>query len=230
MKVVVVGLGQFGFAAATLFARSGVETIAIDRDMALVERIKDEVSLSVCADATSIENLKAHGVEEADVLVAAIGRDFESLVLAVVHANKLGIPRIIARAASDAHVRVLKAVGTHEVVNPERDAAGTMVQRLLMPESGCQRVSELLSTVTVPLPSGIVGRTLADHRDDLAERFQVALFAVQRTGEEGEELLVLPSTRLQAGDRMHLGGTDTNLTRALQGGVAGRNGRAESAG
>lgn len=217
MKAVVVGLGQFGFAAASLFARSGVDTIAIDIEMSVVERIKDEVSLAICADATSLENLVAHDVGDADVLIAAIGQDFEALVMVVVHATKLGIPRIVARSASDAHVRVLKAIGTHEVVNPEREAAGTMVQRLLSPDKGSRRLSSLLSAVEMDLPKGLAGRTLGDHREDLLERYEVALFAVERAGEGGEELFVRSSTRLLEGDRLHLAGTATNLSRVLHG-------------
>ena len=217
MKAVVVGLGQFGYATAVHLERSGVETIVFERELSLVERIKDEVSHSVCADATVPENLLAHGIGEADVLVSAIGDDFEAQVLVVVHAIRLGVARVVARATSDVHLRVLRAVGAHEVVSPESEAAGAIVQRLLMPEAGSRQLSPLLSTLEADLPEGVGGRLLCDHRDDLLQHYHVALFAVERASEKGSELLVDPGTRLEVGDLLHIAGSDSGLAHFLQG-------------
>src|SRR5687767_7227161 len=132
MKCAVIGLGEFGLSVAIGLARNGAEVIAADNDMNRVNRAKDEVALAVRLDASHEHALKAHGLAEVDVLVAAIGADFEAQVMVVVHAKELGIKKIVARATSPDHIRVLKAVGADEVFNPEDEAARWTVQRLLI--------------------------------------------------------------------------------------------------
>ena len=100
MKSVVIGLGDFGYAAARLLAQNGVEVIAIDVNMELVKSIRDDVTLAVCLDATKKDALAAQGVGNADVLIAAVGGNFEAQVLAVVHAKRLGVEYVIARAVT----------------------------------------------------------------------------------------------------------------------------------
>ncbi|MCY2961665.1 MAG: TrkA family potassium uptake protein [Planctomycetota bacterium] len=131
MKVAVVGLGLFGRALAVDLARAGAEVVAVDTDMALVEDVRDEVALAVCLDATDAKELRAQGIHKVDVLVASIGNDFEANQLLVVLAVELGIPRIVARAPSANHARILKLLGAHEVVLPEIEVAERMARSLL---------------------------------------------------------------------------------------------------
>lgn len=132
MKYAVIGLGAFGSSAARQLFRKGAEVIAVDVNMDRVNSVKDEVSLVVRLDATHENALRSHGIGDVDVLIAAIGNNFEAQVLVVVHAKQHGIKKIIARATTPDHIRVLKAVGADEVFNPEETAARWMVQRLLI--------------------------------------------------------------------------------------------------
>ncbi len=131
MKVAVVGLGLFGRALAVDLARAGAEVVAIDTDMSLVDDVRDEVAVAVCLDATDVKELRAQGIHRVDVLVASIGNDFEANQLLVVLAKELGIQRIVARAPSANHARILKLLGAHEVVLPEVEVAERMARTLL---------------------------------------------------------------------------------------------------
>jgi len=131
MRVAVVGLGLFGRALAVDLARAGADVVAIDSDQALVDDVRDEVALAVCLDATNERELRAQGVHKVDVLVASIGNDFEANQLLVVLARELGIPRVLARAPSANHARILKLLGAHEVVLPELEVAERMARALL---------------------------------------------------------------------------------------------------
>jgi trk system potassium uptake protein TrkA len=119
MKCAVIGLGEFGQAAAVGLARNGVEVIAVDVKLERVNAIKDQVTLAVCLDGSQETAMQAHGIGTVDVLIAAIGNNFEAQVLAVVHAKELGIKKIVARATTPDHHRVLVAVGADHVFNPE---------------------------------------------------------------------------------------------------------------
>ena len=60
MKCVVIGLGDFGRAVATGLARTGVEVIAVDRNMDRLNAVKDEVAMAIRMDATHRDVLEAH--------------------------------------------------------------------------------------------------------------------------------------------------------------------------
>lgn len=179
MKCAVIGLGDFGRATAIGLARAGAEVIAIDRNMDRLNLVRNEVALAIRLDATHRDALEAQQVDKADVLVAAIGQNFEAQVLVVVHARTMGIKRIVARALTEDHRRVLEAVGAGEVFNAEEEAARTMVQRLTI--SNIRNYFELadgFSLVEVEAPAGTVGRTLREL--DLRQRFRVNLVAIKR--------------------------------------------------
>ncbi|MBL8863338.1 MAG: TrkA family potassium uptake protein [Planctomycetes bacterium] len=131
MKVAVVGLGLFGRALAVDLARAGAEVVAVDTDQELIDGVRDDVALAVCLDATDERELRAQGIDKVDVLVASIGNDFEANQLLVVLARELGIPKVVARAPSANHARILKLLGAHEVVLPEIEVAERTARALL---------------------------------------------------------------------------------------------------
>jgi trk system potassium uptake protein TrkA len=182
MKFAVIGLGEFGRSAALGLARKGAEVIAVDRSMDRINRVKDEVALAVCLDASHEHAVKMHGIDEVDVLIAAIGDNFEAQVLLVVHARQAGIPRVIARATTPDHIRVLKAVGADDVFNPEEEAARWMVQRLLITNiTSYFELAEGFSVVEVEAPKALVGKTLAEV--NLRRRFRLNLVAIKEKAE-----------------------------------------------
>jgi len=218
VKAVVVGLGQFGAEAARALERSGVDTIAIDSDKAVVERIKDDVTLAVCTDGTFKQNLEEHGVGGADLLLAGIGEDFEAQILVVVLAKQVGVKRVIARGASDVHARVLRAVGADEVIHPEREAAHATVLRALIPAGGAPvNLSKGLYATEVAAPERIAGRTVTDLTKRLLEE-RVTIFAIRREGEDGaSETMLAPDVEIQEGDALLLAGSESDLARTVTG-------------
>jgi len=210
MKAVVVGLGQFGSSAAIALARAGAETIAMDVDMAPVDAIKDQVDYAVCTDASAKGALGKHGGDAADVLLAAIGEDFEAQILVVVEAKRIGIGRVVARANTEVHRRVLEAIGADVVVNPEHEAAQETVLRLIAPgESINVQIVEGLAVFETKATGGMTGRTLRDQGDDLFHRRGIRLVAVRRVTENGEATVHLdPDARIEEGDSLFLAGGD----------------------
>lgn len=228
MKAAVIGLGQFGTAAARALARAGVDTLAIDSDPAPVDRLKDEVDLAVCTDGTVQANLEDQGVGDVDLLVAGIGADFEAQILVIVAAKQLGIARIIARAASEVHGRVLLAVGADEIVYPEKEAAHGAILRTLVPARGTPvNLGDGLTVVEITAPEGLVGRVFRDIAGDVAERHAVALVAIRRPPEPDEngkrhgevETILSPDERVREGDSLVLAGDGSGIAKA-----AGRTG------
>jgi trk/ktr system potassium uptake protein len=217
MKYAVIGLGEFGRSAAVGLFRKGAEVIAVDTNMDRVNSVKDEVSLAVRLDATHENALKSHGLGEVDGLIAAIGNNFEAQVLVVVHAKEHGIRKIIARATTPDHIRVLQAVGAHEVFNPEETAARWMVQRLLIQNiSNYFELAEGFSVVEVNAPASVVGKTIEEL--NLRRRFRINLVGIKKqicdsTGHEVEQFNPVPPPTevVREGDVLALVGSVLDL-------------------
>jgi trk system potassium uptake protein TrkA len=207
-------LGEFGRSAALGLFRKGAEVIAVDINMDRVNSVKDGVSLAVRLDASHEYALHSHGIGDVDVLIAAIGDNFEAQVLVVVHAKQHGIRKIIARATTADHIRVLRAVGADEVFNPEETAALWMVQRLLITNiSNYFELAEGFSVVEVSAPPSIVGKTIEEL--NLRRRFRINLVAIKRFSEkqvlEQFNPVPLPEEVIREGDVLALVGSVLDL-------------------
>ncbi|MCK5573225.1 MAG: TrkA family potassium uptake protein, partial [Bacteroidetes bacterium] len=130
-KFAVIGLGHFGSQLAAELAAKGAEVLAIDDDLDRVDDIKDKVTYTVRLDATDESALRSQGIGEFDAVVVGIGDDFESTLLAVAMLQQVGVKRIIARATSSVHERILQHLGLSEVVLPSVEAAERLANSLL---------------------------------------------------------------------------------------------------
>jgi trk system potassium uptake protein TrkA len=216
MKIAVIGLGQFGRALALRLARSGADVIAVDRDMEVVQELRDDVALAAKLDATDERSLRSQGIDQVDVLVAAIGGDFEANQLVVVQAKRLGIKRVVARAESAVHKRILELIGADEVVMPEEEAAERVSQLVMRPS--LQSYFELVdgySIVEAELPTAWAGKTIADL--NLRHRYGVNLIAIKRVVDERESInaVPMPSDAFQVGDVLAIAGSDESLKRLV---------------
>jgi trk system potassium uptake protein TrkA len=135
MKIAIVGMGLFGRALAVQMARSGAEVIVIDTNIELIKALRDEVALAVCMDATDEIEFQAQGLDKVDVLVASIGNNFEANQFVVMLAKQFGVKRVIARAPSQRHEKILRMLGADEVLLPEVQAGESLGHRLLSEEA-----------------------------------------------------------------------------------------------
>ncbi|MFO7654527.1 MAG: TrkA family potassium uptake protein [Candidatus Krumholzibacteriia bacterium] len=131
MKVAVFGLGRFGASAAETLYREGAEVLAMDRNMRMVEAIKDRVSVAVAADATDRDNLVAYDVADMHTALVAIGTNFEASVLVTMLCKDLGVERVIAKAVNPLQERVLREVGADRVILPEEEMGLRLAEHIL---------------------------------------------------------------------------------------------------
>jgi trk system potassium uptake protein TrkA len=216
-KVAVFGLGQFGASVAVSLCRDGVEVLAVDRSLRLVEQIQDEVSVAVAFDATDRENLLAYDVGSMDAAIVAIGTDFEAAVLVTVLCKELGVPYVVVKVNSPLRRRVLQSVGADLTVMPEEEMGHRLAEHLAH-ESVVDFVElpKGYSLRRLPVPKAWADSTLADL--SLLKRERLNLIQVVRAaGAEGEEPERIPlphgEIRLHAGDFVDVIGPDDVLNR-----------------
>lgn len=218
-KFAVIGLGRFGSRLAANLAAAGQEVIAIDHDTAIIERLRDRVTLAVALDCTDEGALKSQGVAEVDAAIVCIGESFETNVLATRILKDLGVKRVISRAVTPTMGRVLARVGADELVNPEDEAADRWSTRLVSPLVLNQfELAGGHSVVEIATPESWVGKTLAELK--LRSEWSLHVVAIKHidspaeTG-AGREILQLPipDQPLEPADRLILLGRDADLAR-----------------
>lgn len=128
--VVVIGMGRFGSSLARELMEHGVEVLGIDAEEKHVREHAAYLTEAVTADTTDAEALRQLGVDEVERVVVAIGSDLEDSILTASNLVELGVSDIWAKADSDAHARILRQLGVHHVIRPERDT-GRRVAHLL---------------------------------------------------------------------------------------------------
>jgi trk system potassium uptake protein TrkA len=120
-QFLVIGLGRFGGALAETLAELGRDVLGVDLDEKLVQRYADQLTHVVQCDTTDPEAMAQIGAAEFRTAVVAIGTDMEASILTTALLSDLGVPRIVAKAITAAHGKILERVGAHRVIFPERD-------------------------------------------------------------------------------------------------------------
>ncbi len=189
MRFAVIGLGSFGSYLARTLYEKGHEVLVIDKDKDKVEEAKDFSSQAVWMDSADKESLRALGVQDMDVVVVSLGPEMEPSILTVLYLHELGVNRILAKALSPDHGKILEAIGATEVIYPERDMAVRLAQRLssrnvleYLP------LAENISIQEIVPPEAFIGKKLRDL--DLTNRYRVQVIAVRQLVPDG--LIFIP--------------------------------------
>lgn len=178
MRFAVLGMGSFGSNVARTLFEQGHEVMAVDRDKDMVEAVKDFVTHAVQMDAADRENLQALQVEDVDVAVVSLGPKMEPSILAVLYLHEMGARRIIAKALTEDHGKILESVGATEVIYPEKDMAVRTAQRLTSPNVlECHPLLSGLSIQEIAPPNKFIGKSLSQL--DLRNKYGIQVIAVK---------------------------------------------------
>jgi trk system potassium uptake protein TrkA len=129
-RFVVIGLGKFGSEVArTLFER-GHEVVGIDSDPQRVQDLRDHCTRPVTTDSTEQENLRALDLAGADAAVVSLGERMDASILVTLYLKELGLRKIVVKAVSEDHGKILSLIGATAVVLPERDTAQRLARAL----------------------------------------------------------------------------------------------------
>ena len=222
-RVAVIGLGRFGMAVVDQLASSGVQVIAVDSDRELVDESSHKVDGAVARDATDERALRSQEIHKVDVLIVAIGENFEAALLTAAIAKKqLKIPRVICRAATTIHAEIFIQIGADEVIQPESETGRQLARKLANPFlEDFIDLGEGFTLIELHAPSAFRGKTLRDL--NLRVRYGVNLVAIRRTVrstekngvEQTRESLSVPQADeiIQTEDMLLLIGATENLSR-----------------
>ena len=212
MKFAVIGMGSFGGNVAETLDKKGAEVLAVDIDKDKIESLKNKVSHAVCMDAASKENLLALGIQDMDVVIVSLGPDMESSILTVLYLHEMGVSRIVAKALSEDHAKILEAVGATEVIFPEKDMAIKTALRLINPN--VLEYLPLLSGIgiqEIAPPEKFIGKNLREL--DIRNKYDIQVIAIRELIPEKTTFIPKADFVIKDSDILIIMGSDTQLAR-----------------
>jgi trk system potassium uptake protein TrkA len=177
-RVVVIGLGIFGFNIAKDLYENGIEVIAIDKDKEVIQKIRDYSTKAVLADGTDKEVMESIGIQEDDVVIVSFGEDLAAATLITLHLKEMKIKHIIVKAPDEDHKHVLEKVGATEVVIPEKEMADKIAKSLISPNVlDYIPLSEDYTICELVPPTSFMGKTIGEIH--LRSKYHIEVIAVR---------------------------------------------------
>lgn len=205
----VIGLGRFGNWLALTLAENGQEVLVLDNDGEKVKLIQDSVHQAFVAPRCDHATLEEAGLQNCGTVIVCIGEHVEASILATLNVIELGVPRVIAKAISPEHGKVLQKIGA-EVVYPEKDSAVRLANALTTTHAlNYIDLSPQYAISELALTEKLDGLTILDA--DLRKRFHLNIIAIVRDNNTIVELT--PDFVMHTGDLIAIVGTKVNITK-----------------
>lgn len=210
MKFAVIGLGSFGSNIAKTLYEKGNEVLAVDEDKEKIDEVKNFVSHAVHMDAADKENLQALGIKDMDVVIVSLGPEMEASILTVLYLNEMGTKRIVAKALTEDHAKILELVGATETIYPEKDMAIKTALKL-----SCPNVLEYLPLISgfgiqeIAPPEKFIGKNLREL--DLRNKYGIQVIAIKELIPEKTTFVPKSDFVLKDSDILVIMGKDKQL-------------------
>ncbi|HAX73760.1 MAG TPA: TrkA family potassium uptake protein [Firmicutes bacterium] len=176
----IIGLGRFGLALADQLADYNDDILVIDRDETRLKNIQDKVANVYSLQQLDKNSLAETGIQNCETVIVCIGEDMQMSIITTLNVIELGVPRVIARAVSVEHGRVLEKIGA-EVIYPERDRALRLAQMLMQSRAlECIQLSDEFSISQFDLHRVYEGISIIDA--DFRNRFGLNIIAISSDG------------------------------------------------
>jgi len=213
-SVLVIGLGRLGRHLAGKMQEMGNDVMVIDQSAELVEALGDEFTDCMIGDCTNENVVQSLGVENFDICFVTIGDDFQSSLVITYLLKKLGARCVVAKARQDIQAELLKSIGAHEVIFPEKEMAEKLAVRYnadnifdFIPLTGD------LALYEIDLPDRWSGRTILDV--NVRANYNVSIIAVKR----GDEMHMMPGANyvFRPDDHLMVAGSSSDVFRITSG-------------
>jgi len=170
--------------------------LVIDSDPRRIEKIKDLVTDAIIADAREKNILQEFIQPDIDAVIVNLGDTIESSALVTLHLKEIGVNDIIVKVFEEIHGKILKKLGATEIINPEKDTATRLAERLTAPNL-IEHIplAPEYSIVEVALPDKFAGKTLKELQ--LRNKFNLEVIAVKDVLSEKFKLIPSADYKLE---------------------------------
>ncbi len=188
-RVVVIGLGIFGFNIAKDLYENGFEVVAIDKNKEVIQKIRDFSTKAILADGADKEVIESIGIQPDDVVIVSFGEDLAASTLITLRLKEMKVRNIIVKAPNEDHKHVLEKVGATEVIIPEREMADKVAKSLISPNVlDYIPLSDEYTICEIAPPPSFMGKSIADLH--LRSKYHIEVIAVREM--LPERLIMVP--------------------------------------
>jgi trk system potassium uptake protein TrkA len=182
-KFAVIGLGNFGMNIARSLIENNCEVLGIDLDKNTVEKGKDFLTYAITANPASKAILQSVGITEYDAVILSIGQEMVSSILISLYLKEIGAKKIIARAISDDHEKILLKLGVDTVIFPEKDMAVRIGKALSMKNAvDYLPLTKEYAIIEVTPPPGFIGKNLREL--NIGARYRCQILGIKNFADE----------------------------------------------
>ena len=203
----IIGLGRFGTSLALELAKAGKEVVVLEIDESKLNAVKGFIEHIHPVDEINREVLLESGISHCGTVIVCIGKDIESNILATLNVIELGIPRVIAKANSEDHGRVLEKIGA-EVVFPELEMGSRLAKSLVSLRTlDFLELDDDISITEVRLSKHFDNKTL--HDLNFRKRYNLNIIAI--THDDKTDVNIMPETILYEKDEVVVIGKNDDI-------------------
>ncbi len=213
MRVLIIGGGTVGRALAARLDDRGENVVIVEQDTDVVEIARNKGFSVHIGDGTDSEELRAAGIENAKIVVAATGDDDANLLVSQLADSKFDVETIIARANNPDNVDAFEDLGVRTVSSAMATAWG--IDNLIERPALANWMTELgrsgdVQEIEVTAEAHI-GKTIGDLDDELPSGVMIALVS-----RDGETKVPNPAFTIEEGDHLTFLGRREGVREALE--------------
>jgi trk system potassium uptake protein TrkA len=218
MYVVVAGAGHMGTHLVSRLIAAGHETVVIDVDKEVTDRLFSELGVVVfTGSATDVNVLDEAGIKRAAVAVAMTGRDADNLAFCLL-ARYYGVPRVLARMLNPQYQVPYRLVGASKIHSESDILVESFLTSIEYPEIGSLmpvgKGDLVVFDVSVAPGSPIAGRPVAELVRGSEFPRGCLFIATELPGDEVQ--VIEGNTVLRGGSRVIMAAHRPDLPRLLR--------------
>ncbi len=162
-KYAIIGLGNFGLNIARSLMENGCEVLGIDLMKETVDKAKDYLTHAIVANPSNKSILESMGISDYDGVIVSIGQEMASSILISLYLKELNAKKIIVRAISEDHEKILEKLGVDDVIFPEKDMAIRIGKTISMKNAlDYLPLTDEYSIIEMPPPAEFIGKSLRE--------------------------------------------------------------------
>ena len=212
-SVLLIGLGRYGTHVARELSELSHDVLAVDRNEERINGAMQYVTNAQIGDSTNEEFLRSLGVDNFDVCIVTIGKDFQSSLETTSLLKELGGKLVVSRASADVQEKFLLRNGADEVVYPEKQLAKwTSIRYTAEHILDYVELDAEHSIFEVAIPEKWIGRKVGEI--DIRRKYNINILATKVNGKM--DLAVTPETVLAANKTMLVFGEDKDLQKCFR--------------
>jgi trk system potassium uptake protein TrkA len=197
--------------------------------MEKVEELKEQLTYVVCFDTTVSHSVNTLPMKDVDVAIVCIGENEGDSLMTAALLKQMKVKRIIGRAISPLHRTVFESIGVEEIINPERESAERLAQKLSLKNMiNAFELTEDYSIAEITAPDDFAGKTILESniRDEYKLNVITIIRKMQKTNmigvnrEKREVLGVINAeTRIERGDVLVVFGSKKDVQKLSAAGL-----------